>query len=87
MADDGSGSERAEVGVAKLSEKQRHQDQAAAEGAGAVHGPYWLRAHRDWRFWAVVLVMLGAMLVYVMTMNLALRPHGLGRPVMGVLAN
>jgi hypothetical protein len=75
------------VDVAKKSERQRHEDQAAAAGGGAVHGPYWLRAHRDWRFWAVVLVMLVAMAVYVATMNLGLRPHGLGRPVLGVLAN
>jgi len=71
----------------KKSESQRRLDQASAAGGEAVHGPYWLRAHRDWRFWAVVMVMLLAMVVYVVSMNLALRPHGLGRPVLGVLAN
>jgi hypothetical protein len=73
--------------MAKKSERQRHADRDAAEAGGEIHGPYWLRAHRDWRFWAVVLVMLAAMVVYVVSMNLALRPHGLGRPVLGVLAN
>jgi hypothetical protein len=72
--------------MAKKSERQRHRDMDAAAG-GELHGPYWLRAHRDWKFWAVVALMLVAMVVYVVSMNLALRPHGLGRPVLGVLAN
>lgn len=36
------------------------------DGSGEMHGPYWLRAHKDWRFVAVVLLMLAAMLTYVM---------------------
>ena len=39
------------------------------------HGPYWKRAHHDWRFWVSLVLMLAAMLVYVMSDNLALRPH------------
>ncbi len=31
-------------------------------------------AHRDWRVWAAVLLMLALILVYVMTDNLSLRP-------------
>jgi hypothetical protein len=31
-------------------------------------------AHKDWRVWAVVLLMLAMMLVYVRTDNLSLRP-------------
>ena len=73
--------------VAKKSERLRHREQDEAEAHGEMHGPYWLRAHRDWRFWAVVMVMVAAMLIYVFTMNLALRPHGLGTPVVGVLPN
>jgi len=30
--------------------------------------------HHDWRFWAAVLLMLGAMVVYVMTMDEAVAP-------------
>lgn len=37
-------------------------------------GPYWKNAHRDWRFWVGVLMVVGAMAVYVMTENLAFRP-------------
>jgi hypothetical protein len=73
--------------AAKKSEALRHKEQDEAQARGDMHGPYWLRAHRDWRFWAVVVVMVAAMLVYVFTMNLALRPHGLGTPVLGVVAN
>ena len=32
------------------------------------------RAHRDWRIWLAVLLMLALVLVYVMTNNLSLRP-------------
>ena len=37
-------------------------------------GPFWRRAHRDWRVWIVVLLMLALVLVYVMTDNLSFRP-------------
>jgi hypothetical protein len=37
--------------------------------------PYWKRAHRDWRIWVGVLLMFAAMSVYVMSGNLAWRPH------------
>jgi hypothetical protein len=42
--------------------------------SGAAHGPYWKRAHRDWRVRVAALVMVVAMLVYVLTENLAWRP-------------
>ena len=44
------------------------------------HIPYWKRAHTDWRFWIGVMLMLVAMIVYVMTGDLALRPR-FGDPV------
>ena len=31
-------------------------------------------AHRDWRVWFATVLMLGAMVIYVMTENLSLRP-------------
>jgi hypothetical protein len=34
----------------------------------------WKHAHKDWRVWIVVAVMLISMLIYVMTDNLSLRP-------------
>jgi hypothetical protein len=34
------------------------------------HPPYWRRAHRDWRIWFCVILMLAAMLVYLMTGDL-----------------
>jgi hypothetical protein len=35
---------------------------------------FWKRAHRDWRVWAAVVLMVGLMLVYVVTKDLSLRP-------------
>jgi hypothetical protein len=40
------------------------------------HRPYWKRAHRDWRIWFCVIVMLFAMLVYVATGGLRWRLQG-----------
>ena len=40
-----------------------------------VHGPYWKRAHRDWRFWTVFLMMLAAISIYVLSDDLAWQPR------------
>ena len=37
--------------------------------------PYWTRAHRDWRVWVGVVLMLAAMAIYLMSYDLALRPR------------
>lgn len=34
------------------------------------HRPYWKRAHRDWRMWALVVLMIGCMGIYLMTGDL-----------------
>jgi hypothetical protein len=39
------------------------------------HVPYWKRAHTDWRFWIGVVAMLAAMIVYVMSLDLAWLPR------------
>jgi hypothetical protein len=36
--------------------------------------PYWKRAHHDWKFWLAVSLMLTSMLVYIVTLDLSLRP-------------
>jgi hypothetical protein len=36
--------------------------------------PFWKHAHKDWRVWMAVLLMLALMLVYVITDNLSHRP-------------
>ncbi len=40
----------------------------------ASHGPYWIRAHRDWRFWIAVVMMTVAMAICVASQDLAWRP-------------
>ena len=39
------------------------------------HVPYWRRAHTDWRFWVGVFLMFAAMIVYVLSDDLAWRPR------------
>ena len=36
--------------------------------------PFWKHAHRDWRVWIAVTLMLASMLVYLLSDNLSLRP-------------
>jgi hypothetical protein len=40
------------------------------------HPPYWKHAHRDWRIWFGVILMLTAMLIYLMSGDLRWRIHG-----------
>jgi hypothetical protein len=37
--------------------------------------------HHNWWFWAAIVLMLGAMVTYVMTMNEAIGPGGKGQEV------
>jgi hypothetical protein len=55
--------------------KPTHHRFENPDGAELHHGhpPYWKRAHRDWRIWFCVIVMLFAMLVYVATGGLRWR--------------
>lgn len=39
-----------------------------------VHGPYWKRAHRDWRVRVAAVLMAIALAVFVLTGNLTQRP-------------
>jgi hypothetical protein len=44
--------------------------------------PYWRHAHRDWRLWFGVMLMLAMVVVYVMTQDLSLRPgKGIHHPI------
>jgi hypothetical protein len=48
--------------------------------AGNRRSPYWKRAHRDWRIWVAVLLMIAGMVVYVMSEDLSFRPRGPSQP-------
>ena len=41
---------------------------------GAKHSAAWKRAHRNWRVWVVVGLMVAAMLMYVLTDDESLQP-------------
>jgi hypothetical protein len=42
--------------------------------------PYWKRAHRDWRVYVAVFLMLAAMIIYLMTNDLAWGPRSEPQP-------
>jgi hypothetical protein len=41
----------------------------------ARHDPYWMRAHRDWRFLLILVLMLACMGTYLFTLDLSWWPH------------
>ena len=54
--------------------KHSHQSYDGPDSDGINHGfhrPYWKHAHRDWRLWVAVSLMLVALFTYVMTDDLA----------------
>lgn len=36
--------------------------------------PYWMRAHRDWKFWVAVLFIAAALFVYIVSVDLSIVP-------------
>jgi hypothetical protein len=64
-----------------MSNHINHQQGPDGVSAHHAHIPYWKRAHTDWRFWLGVGLMFLAMIVYVMSMDLALRPGSQRQPV------
>ena len=42
---------------------------------GELPGPYWRRAHHDWKFWIALFLMLTAMGIYVVTLDLSVQPN------------
>jgi hypothetical protein len=39
------------------------------------HSPYWKRAHHDWRFWVVLVLMFMGVIYYVVTDNFSFVPR------------
>jgi len=58
------------VGKAK---RHHHHGNPESESIG-FHRPYWKRAHKDWRLWIAVGLMLIAMFTYIASGDLAWRP-------------
>ncbi len=52
--------------------------QGGRDGSSVQQGlvPYWKRAHRDWRVWVAVSLMIMGMIIYVMSEDLSVRPQG-----------
>ena len=63
----------------------KHTHQTRGPGSDRVHpgpGPYWKRAHHDWRFWVALILMFAAMFIYLGSFDLAWRPRGRPQPAM-----
>jgi hypothetical protein len=53
----------------------RHHGEQGHNSDHQGHRPYWTRAHHDWKFWVSLFLMLAAMVIYVMSDDLTVRPH------------
>jgi len=63
----------------QLNENQHanHGNEGPTGGGVRRHaGPYWKRAHHDWRFWVGLVLMLAAITIYVLSEDLAFLPRG-----------
>jgi len=63
--------------------KDSHHRNGGSDSYGVHHGfhrPYWKHAHYDWRLWVAVSLMLVAVFTYVMSDDLAWRPHSAQQP-------
>jgi hypothetical protein len=60
----------------------RHHGEHDHNGDHQGQRPYWTRAHRDWKFWGALFLMLAAMIIYVMSDDLAFRPRHQPQPPM-----
>ena len=58
-----------------MKEGHHHEGGSAENATDRELGPYWRRAHRDWRFWVGVVFLSAALIVYVMTVDLSLVPR------------
>ena len=72
-----------------MTENRHNRHQHVWPAHGGVHHddrPYWKRAHHDWRFWVAVFLMFAAMMIYVMSDDLAWRPRRqVQQPVSGAV--
>ncbi len=46
--------------------------------------PYWKRAHRDWRMWVLVILMIGCMGIYLLTGDLRWPLFGPRQPLVPI---
>ena len=61
-----------------MNKTNQSQHRHGPDSDGIHHGfhrPYWKHAHHDWRLVLAVLLMLGAVTMYVMSYDLAWRPR------------
>ncbi len=63
---------------ATRNEREQHAAPAAAPEVS--QRPYWKRMHHTWFFWVAAVAIMTAMIIYVMSIDLVLRPRGHAQP-------
>ncbi len=57
-----------------MTGSKHNREGNSGEGGEAGPGPYWMRMHRDWRFWIGAVFMAAALAIFVMSGDLAWVP-------------
>ncbi|MGA8530564.1 MAG: hypothetical protein WB622_12675 [Acidobacteriaceae bacterium] len=51
-----------------------HHEEGPHRSEAQQKRPYWMRAHRDWRFWIAVVCIAAALFVYITSVDLSMVP-------------
>jgi hypothetical protein len=81
------GIEKAENTMTEIKHSPHRHEDPNRHRVQHGHGPYWKRAHRDWRFWVGLFMMLAAISTYVMSDDLSGWPRSQAQqPLSGPVA-
>ena len=58
-----------------MKQKPHVDEEPEIDSAKKTKHPFWKRAHRDWRVWIAVFIMLVCMGIYVISLDYSLLPH------------
>ena len=63
-----------------MTHRDEHRHHEHGHDHGHANVPWLKRAHKDWRTWVVIALMLGAMAIYVFSDDESLQPGGKVQP-------
>ncbi len=58
----------------EMTGNKHNREGNSGDGGEPGPGPYWMRMHRDWRFWIGAVLMAAALTIFVLTGDLAWVP-------------
>jgi hypothetical protein len=62
-------------GMPEGKHEDHHHDDTGPHTPHEQKKPYYLRAHKDWKFWVGVVFIAAAIAIYVLSLDLSTVPH------------